>query len=246
MQYSDYDSGSGDTFYHLYAPYGPSNWTPARENASSGWGFYEPSVKWIEFMLDRNESVRLETSVLFTNQGIEILENDGYTNLPSFVSNTTRSGDVINDFARADFSSGKHYLPSIQLTDDRNNYGAGKNNIVIRYAEILLMYAEALTRGASGSAMSATEAVNIVRSRAGMPALTSVTSEDVLDEKFAEMAMEWGIRYYDMIRLDNYDELSYDGRTFSGDKEYLPYPQAQIDALPLEGNDMMNNILNQL
>lgn len=185
-------------------------------------------------MLDRNETVRLETSVLFTNRGIAELQADGYNNLPAFVSNTTRNGDVINDYARALFASGKHYLPSTQVPDEKNNYGAGKNNIVIRYSEILLMYAEALTRGATGTAMSATDAVNIVRARAGLSPLSNVTAEQVMEEKFAELAMEWGIRYYDMIRLDNYNELSYDGRTFSAANEFLPYPQAQVDALPLE------------
>ncbi|MEW4924860.1 RagB/SusD family nutrient uptake outer membrane protein [Algibacter sp. 2305UL17-15] len=233
MQYSDFNSETGDTFYHLYAPYGPQNWTPSRENASSGWGFYEPSKKFIKFMLDRNETVRLETSVLFTDRGIAELEADGYTGFPNFVKNTTRDGDRINDYARAMFASGKHYLPSTQLTDGRNNYGAGKNHIVIRYAEILLMYAEALTQGASGSGLSAVQAVNLLRQRANMPALSSVTLDGVMDEKFAELALEWGIRYYDMIRLDKYGELSYDGRTFTAANEYLPYPQAQVDALPL-------------
>lgn len=251
MQYSDFGSPTGDAVYHLYAPFGPQNWTPERENASSGWGFYEPSFKFIEFMLDRDETVRLETSVLFTDRGIAEIEADGYTNLPSFVSNTTRSGDVINDYARAYFASGKHYLPSVQLTDGRNDYGAGKNMIVIRYAEILLMYAEALVQGASGTGMSADEAVNLVRARADMDPITGVTLQDVMDEKFAELAMEWGIRYYDMIRLDMYDELSYDGRTFSADKEYLPYPQAQVDALPLNATSVdrdseMNNVLYDL
>lgn len=250
IQYSDYGAAAGDALYHLYAPFGPQNWTPARENAQSGWGFYEPSDKWIKFMVDRGEETRLQTSVLFTDRGIAELEADG-TELPEFVSNTTPSGDVINDYARAKFASGKHYLPSIQLTDGRNNYSAGKNMIVIRYAEILLMYAEAITLGASGSSISADEAVNIVRDRAGMAPLSGVTHEQVLDEKFAELAMEWGIRYYDMIRHDKYDELSYDGRNFSADKEYLPYPQAQLDALPIEAtavdrNTVMNDILLQL
>lgn len=151
LQFSDYGSSTGDVFYHLYAPFGPQGWTPARENASGGWGFYEPSMKFIKFMLDRNEAVRLETSVLWTDRGIAELQTDpNYSTLPSFVSNTTRDGDVINDYARALFASGKHYLPSVQLTDQRNDYGGGKNMIVIRYAEILLMYAEALTRGATG------------------------------------------------------------------------------------------------
>ena len=95
------------------------------------------------------------------------------------------------------------------------------------------MYAEAVTRGATPTAGSAAEAVNQVRNRAGLADLPSVTSEDVMDEKFAELAMEWGIRYYDMIRLNNYSELSYDGRSFSESSEYLPYPQEQVDALPL-------------
>ncbi|WP_318309094.1 RagB/SusD family nutrient uptake outer membrane protein [Flagellimonas crocea] len=236
LQFSDYGSSTGDTFYHLYAPFGPQGWTPARENASDGWGFYEPSMKFIKFMLDRNESVRLETSVLWTDRGIAELQTDpDYTTLPSFVDNTTRDGDVINDYARALFASGKHYLPSVQLTEQRNDYGGGKNMIVIRYAEILLMYAEALTRGASASGMTADQAVNLVRNRAGLPSLSGVSSDDVMDEKFAELALEWGIRYYDMIRLDNYSELSYDGRTFTADKELLPYPQAQVDALPTLG-----------
>jgi hypothetical protein len=68
-----------------------------------------------------------------------------------------------------------------------------------------------------------------------MPTISGVSSDDVMDEKFAELGMEWGIRYYDMIRLDNFSELSYDGRTFSADKQLLPYPQAQLDALPTLG-----------
>ncbi|WP_424989333.1 RagB/SusD family nutrient uptake outer membrane protein [Flagellimonas sp.] len=242
LQFSDYGSSTGDVFYHLYAPFGPQGWTPARENASGGWGFYEPSMKFIKFMLDRNEAVRLETSVLWTDRGIAELQTDpNYSTLPSFVSNTTRDGDVINDYARALFASGKHYLPSVQLTEQRNDYGGGKNMIVIRYAEILLMYAEALTRGATGSGMTADQAVNMVRNRAGMPSLSGVSSSDVMDEKFAELGMEWGIRYYDMIRLDNYGELSYDGRSFTADKELLPYPQAQLDALPSLGGSTGND-----
>ena len=251
FQYSDYDQPNGDEFYYLYDPYGPQNWTPARAEASSGWGFYEPSFKWIKFMLDRNETVRLETSVLFTDRGINQLQDENYTNLPGFVKNITRDGDVINDFERAYFSSGKHYLPSNQLTPKHNAYGAGKNLIIIRYAEILLMHAEAVTRGASSSTISADQAVNMVRNRANMASISNVTTEQVLQEKYAELALELGKRFYDMIRTNEFNELSYDGRTFSASDVYLPYPQAQVDALPLEATDVdtdteMNASLNNL
>jgi hypothetical protein len=189
-------------------------------------------------MLSRGETVRLETSVLFTNRGIDAIKTDpAYATLPTWISNTTRDGDRINDYARALFASGKHYLPSNQLTPGRKDYGTNKNFTCIRYAEILLMHAEALTQGATGTGMTADQAVNEVRLRAGLNSLSGVTTTQVMNEKFAELAMEWGTRYYDMIRLGLYTELSYDGRTFTEDKKYLPYPQAQVDKLPiLKGN----------
>ena len=231
IQYSDFGQASGENVRHLWNFYGPQNFTAANdESQTNGWGFYEPSLKYIKFMLDRDETVRLETSVLFTNRGIQELQSDpAYQNLPSFVSNTTRDNDVINDYSRAMFASGKHFLPTNQLTPGRTELGTNNNFTVIRYAEVLLMYAEALTRGASGSAGSADDAVNLVRNRAGMGNLSGVTSQDVMDEKYAELGMEWGIRYYDMVRLGNYNELSYDGRTFTEDKIFLPYPLEQLD-----------------
>lgn len=234
LQYSDLGLGSGTNFSYLYAFFGPQNWTPKVTGAGSGWGFYEPSMKYIKFMLDRGETTRLQTSVLFTNRGIaEIKKDPAYATLPDWISNTTPSGDRINDYARALFASGKHYLPSDQLTPGRTDYGTNKNFTIIRYAEILLMHAEALTQGASSSTMSALDAVNAVRTRANMAGLSSVNNNQVMDEKFAELAMEWGTRFYDMVRLERFNELSYDGRTFTADKKFLPYPQIQVDLLPI-------------
>ena len=233
LQYSDFGKGSGDNYSYLLAFFGPQGWTPKITGAGDGWGFFEPSMKYIKFMLDRGETTRLETSVIFTNRGIaEIKKDSKYTNLPAWITNTTRSGDRFNDYARALFASGKHYLPSDQLTPGRTDYGTNKNFTCIRYAEILLMHAEALTQGASSSTLSAAAAVNLVRVRAGLPTLSSVTLTQVMDEKYAELAMEWGTRFYDMVRLGKYAELSYDGRTFTDSKIFLPYPQNQVDLLP--------------
>ncbi len=235
LQYSDFGQGSGDRKGYLYAFFGPQGafYKPKVEGARGGWGFYEPSIKWIKFMLDRGEQIRLQTSVLFTPRGIaEIKSDPDYTNLPDWISNETPSGDVVLDYPRAMFASGKHYLPSDQLIPGRNAYGSNNNFRCIRYAEILLMYAEAITQGASGSGMTADQAVNAVRERAGLDPITSVTLDQVMDEKFAELAMEWGIRYYDLVRLGRTGELNYEGRTFSEEKTFLPYPQNQVDILP--------------
>ncbi|MBR8538020.1 RagB/SusD family nutrient uptake outer membrane protein [Carboxylicivirga sediminis] len=241
LQFSDYNQSTGPQETYLYAFYGSQNWSPKVEGAKSGWGFWEPTLKWIKFMLDRGDDTRLQTSVLFTNKGINTLKADpAYSTLPAWISNTTPSGDIVNDYARANFASGKHYLPSDQLTPGRNDYGNGKNYPLIRYAEILLIHAEAMVQGATSSAMSADEAVNKVRNRAGLGSITGVGLQEVLDEKFAELAMELGARFYDMVRYEQYDELNYsdryddsDGvRQFNADKVFLPYPLAQLDQLP--------------
>lgn len=236
FQYSDFGVGTGDRVGHLYAPYGPNGWVPAVAGASAGWGFFEPSMKYIKFMLDRNERIRLETTVLFTQQGINnIIATTTYTaaTLPSFVSPTTRYGDKLNDNARAMFASGKHYLPTSQLIPGRTAYGSNKNYIVYRYAETLLMFAEARLQGASSSAMTADQAVNMVRVRAGLTPISGVTLNQVVDEKYAELAMEWGKRFFDMVRLERYGELSYDGRTFTKEKAFVTYHQDQIDEFPI-------------
>ncbi|SMO54421.1 Starch-binding associating with outer membrane [Saccharicrinis carchari] len=235
FQYSDFNQGEGNQFRHNFSPFGIGGWTPVVAGAGAGWGFYEPTTKYIKFMLDRGETVRLETSVVFTPDGITALQDDGVT-LPAWVSNQNREGDVFNNNARLNFGSGKHIQPSTELIPGRTSPGSNKNFIVIRYAEMLLMYAEALTRGATSSiSMSADDAVNLVRTRAGLSNLSGVTTQQVLDEKFAELAMEWGTRFYDMVRTENTAELSHEGKTFTMDKAYLPFPADQVAELPQLG-----------
>lgn len=231
FQFSDFNNGEGDSFSHLFAVFGIDGWTPVVPGAVGGWGFYEPTMKYITFMLNRGEKERLETTVIFTPDGITRLTNE-YGALPSWVKNENREGDIFNNNNRLLFGSGKFIHPSTELIEGRTDQGSNKNLIAIRYAEILLMYAEALTRGASGNAMSADDAVNLVRTRAGLDNLSGVTTEQVLDEKYAELATEWGTRYYDMIRTEDTGELSFDGKTFTMNEAYFPFPADQISELP--------------
>lgn len=234
LQYSDYGTGTGTVNSYLYEFFGPGSWTPAVSGAGGGWGFWEPTVKYIKFMLDRGEQKRLQTTVLFTPAGIAQIESDpNYDPLPAWVTNVTPDGDVFNNHVRYNFLSGKHYLPSTQLTPGRTTYGTNKNFICIRYAEVLLMHAEALVSGATSSVKSAAEAVSDVRIRAGLGSVGSVTLDDVLDEKYAEFGMEWGIRFHDLVRHNRTTELNYEGRAFSIDAHrFLPYPLAQQGILP--------------
>ncbi|MCY7359081.1 MAG: RagB/SusD family nutrient uptake outer membrane protein, partial [Rudanella sp.] len=81
--------------------------------------------------------------------------------------------------------------------------GDGVNNYpIIRYPDVLLMYAEALNEQGAGNAEAYT-AVNRLRSRAGLPALAGLNQagfrDAVLLERRLELAFE-GHRWYDLAR----------------------------------------------
>lgn len=70
--------------------------------------------------------------------------------------------------------------------------------VLFRYADVVLMEAEALLR--TGDASAALGKVNMVRSRAGAAPLTAITLDDLLDERLREFAWE-GLRRQDMVRF---------------------------------------------
>lgn len=75
----------------------------------------------------------------------------------------------------------------------------GVNWRYIRYADVLLMYAEAVLSGGTQGTMTPLAAVNKVRNRANFADLPSLTMDDVKHERLLELALE-GHRFYDLLR----------------------------------------------
>lgn len=73
------------------------------------------------------------------------------------------------------------------------------NFIVIRYADVLLMKAESILNGGSGTISEALGYVNTIRQRAGLPQLTSITLAGLMEERRREFAGE-GLRWNDLVR----------------------------------------------
>ncbi|HEY8917204.1 MAG TPA: RagB/SusD family nutrient uptake outer membrane protein [Chitinophaga sp.] len=95
---------------------------------------------------------------------------------------------------------------TIQQAGDKAVYMSNNPVIMIRYAHVLLIYAEAQARSAGTPNADAYTAVNAVRQRAGLPALTAnMTGADfaaaVVNERAWEFAGEWN-RWFDLVRLD--------------------------------------------
>ncbi|MFT4202909.1 MAG: RagB/SusD family nutrient uptake outer membrane protein [Chitinophagaceae bacterium] len=73
------------------------------------------------------------------------------------------------------------------------------NFIVLRYADILLMKAESILNGGSGTTSEALGYVNAIRERAGLSDLTSLTLDALMEERRREFGGE-GLRWNDLIR----------------------------------------------
>ena len=117
---------------------------------------------------------------------------------------------------------------------DRTSHSDGRqpdNDIVLfRYADALLMKAEAKVRNGEDGAFE----LNEVRNRVGMP-YREATLENILDERLLELVWE-GWRRQDMVRFGLYHK-SYDQRAQLADEKngyttVFPIPQKSIDLNP--------------
>jgi hypothetical protein len=103
-----------------------------------------------------------------------------------------------------------------------------KNIRLMRYAEVLLIYAESAAM--LGNTTEATAKLNLVRSRANLPASIG-TQANVWKERRTELAMEQD-RFLDLVRQGRAGTvLRAHGKAgfTDGKHELFPIPQAQID-----------------
>lgn len=116
--------------------------------------------------------------------------------------------------------------------------GNGNDWIIMRYADVLLLYAEAIMAGGDQTVSQvAIDAYNQVRSRAGIPTIGTggaLTKEALLEERRVEFAYE-NQRLFDLIRFGVADTVlsdfsSENSLNYTPPKKYLPFPQREIDA----------------
>ncbi len=82
------------------------------------------------------------------------------------------------------------------------------NTNILRYADVLLIAAEAILNGApSTSDANALKYFNLVRERAGLPDNTIITSDDILHERRVELAFEADY-WFDLGRIDRDKAIS--------------------------------------
>lgn len=136
------------------------------------------------------------------------------------------------------YCTGKYMCRKGDNKDQKADPDLGFNNNlrVYRYAETLLNAAELLLMS-GGDASTAAKYVSLVRTRAGLSTLTSVTLDDIITERRHEFMGE-GKRYFDLVRTGKAattltpanDSGGFRTKAWSEAVRYLPIPQDNIDA----------------
>jgi len=231
LNQTDFDEASGNatTVGEFYVAHGIKQQGGTKFDGSSfdsGWGFSMPAQKFIDLMEDREEGIRYETSIIYPNTATS--EGDSIGNIPADLQGLLdRYNSEGRGVAEAYFF--KTYIPFADQTQGNHRYGGWNNIRIFRYADALLLNAEALIHLNGPGAGDIP--LNEVRDRAGMPPLAGATINDIIDERAVELEFEWGAdRFFDLVRLERAEGTI--PNFVRSEHMFFPIPIAQIDLQP--------------
>src|SRR5579871_931668 len=186
----------------------------------NGWGYNVPTQDLVnEF---ETNDPRMNGSILFRGS-------------------TSVEGDMIPTTCPNPMYNYKSYIPFTLYVND--NGGSDQNIRVLRYADVLLMNAEA--NNEQGNSADALASLEMVRARArsyavanGAPAntLPAITAKDqtalrtaIYHERRVELAMDFDSRYFDVIRQGRASAVFGPLGWKPNKNEVWPIPQSEID-----------------
>ena len=125
-------------------------------------------------------------------------------------------------------------------TRDETNLTYGNDQVLLRYSDVLLMYAEALNNIAYSNDQNSEQmkALNAVHTRAGLPSLsiTDLGSQDAFKRAICkERQMEFpyeGQRWFDVVRMGYAQEFAAaEGHEIQSYQLVFPIPNAEIERI---------------
>ncbi|WP_411030282.1 RagB/SusD family nutrient uptake outer membrane protein [Spongiimicrobium sp. 3-5] len=128
----------------------------------------------------------------------------------------------------------KYFLTFEEVQPLLNVEGSPLNEKVLRYAEVLLIHAEASVMGGGGNGAASFQQVIDRAYGPGNTAAPAYDLQGVKDERRRELATEGWNRFTDLVRWgDIQAAVTAVGKSFTvGRDELLPIPQQEIDTYP--------------
>jgi hypothetical protein len=233
------NEGVSEFLWQLGARFGEYPITPILMLPNNVWNGLHPEpsgVGWrlVSATLDIYKSYQagdVRKAATVAKRGVDVITYNGSTDILQAPNN------------QSDVVCVKYNSP---YADAYTDWAAGLDVPVLRYADILLIHAEAimnLNGGGPGNrtagVAAAATSFNQVRQRAGLASIGAPTFNDLMYERRMELAFEGGERHFDLVRWGMaeqvYNSLAAEG-TYKPKRNYiptthrlLPYPQQEIN-----------------
>lgn len=206
----------------------------ARSNPNWGWGFIAPSLNLVQAYQATDK--RNEWTIMYgeTTRYSGMLQTKSIIDGVEVIGQVSGTNPVGNGYPNRYIR--KFYQPR-PVIGGNENYGG--NIRLMRWAEVLLIGAEAALE--TGDAKAQTW-LDLVRTRAGLTSAPA-TLDNIWDEKRLELAMEWD-RYFELVRIDkknpgyfaakfwNKIQAEYDGLQWMKDNNPAITPASTMLPLP--------------
>ncbi|MDO5664331.1 MAG: RagB/SusD family nutrient uptake outer membrane protein [Bacteroidia bacterium] len=159
------------------------------------WGYFQPTLDLYEAFEEGD--TRRDATILLPGQHIQFISRDIHYGVnPSDVQSL--SGMTFRKWLHPFQNKGDM---GIKFNSDGNNQSTRMGMVLLRYADILLMKAEALIWSRGEGNGEAVSLINQVRTRAGLPANSRATKAQLMNERRCEFAFEFQpSRHLDMVR----------------------------------------------
>ena len=203
-----------------------------------------------------NRDPRLAATIAYTGNSYTLA--DGTAHVIDCSKNASPDGYSFS----SDCSATGYYIKKYWDNTYRSNLMSGLNIILMRYADILLMHAEALAEQNQLDATEWNRTIQLIRKRAGFTdtkALNFPATSDLVDivrrERRCELALE-GLRQKDIIRWKTAEQVLngwchglYTGETVGTDNGYVRVENRKFDAtkhylwpIPQNERDLNGNL----
>jgi hypothetical protein len=175
-----------------------------------GWGWFVPTDELADAFDAAGDTIRKKVTIIYKGD----VTGDG---------DTIKGIDVMEGIDGIPRYNGKAYVPS-RIPKVTGPYGCDQNVRILRFADILLINAEAALHTGGDVATP----LNRVRARARLAPISNPTIEDIWEERRLELAGEQD-RYWDLLRTGRAATVLAKYGFKVGKHEWYPIPQSEVD-----------------
>ncbi|HWK07365.1 MAG TPA: RagB/SusD family nutrient uptake outer membrane protein [Puia sp.] len=206
---------------------------------SGGYQLESPDSTFLASSREAIFQLQPVSSLMNTAEGNYFIPSTGTLSKPayaltSYLARAFEAGDLrLKSWTGSKTMNGTVYLYPFKYKIRTGGYPYAEYNMVLRLGEILLIRAEA--RAQQGSLQAATSDLNVIRSRAGLPALsTRLNQSEVLaavyQERRVELFAEWGHRWLDLKRTGQADAiLGLEKPNWKSQAALYPIPAVELE-----------------